>query len=208
MLARSSASEGVPAPQPESIGNMNLSAARDPAAIVDALTRAAGEREESFAALLEQVPVAAYRTDRDGTVTHFNRACITLAGRKPVARKDRWCVTWKLYTEDGEPLPHEQCPMAVALRENREVRGARAVAERPDGQRVRFMPFPTPLRDEHGELVGAVNLLVDLSDPAHQAFCREQAGRCRRLAAAIDNGEVAAALFALAADYESRLPAS
>lgn len=138
----------------------------DPAATVAALTRAAAEGEDRFAAALEQVPAAAYRTDRDGTVTHFNRACVPFAGRRPVARRDRWCVTWKLYKEDGTFLPHDECPMAVALRENREVRGARAVAERPDGGRVPFAPYPTPLRDAKGRLIGAVNLLIDLSESA------------------------------------------
>lgn len=143
---------------------------RDPAAMVAALACAARHGEESFLELLERVPAAAYRTDRDGLVTHYNRACTEFAGRQPVARQDRWCVTWKLYTEDGAFLPHDQCPMAVALREGREVRGVRAVAERPDGRRVPFAPYPTPLRDKDGKLVGAINLLVALARPEHEAI--------------------------------------
>jgi two-component sensor histidine kinase len=73
-------------------------------------------------------------------------------------------VTWRLYQPDGTLLPHDRCPMAVAIREQREVRGAEAVAARPDGTRVPFIPFPTPLRDEHGTMVGAVNMLVDITD--------------------------------------------
>ncbi|MGY3651986.1 two-component sensor histidine kinase [Bradyrhizobium sp. LM4.3] len=86
-----------------------------------------------------------------------------MAGRTPQPG-DEWCVTWKLYWPDGTPLPHNECPMAVALRENREVRGAEAVAERPDGRRVPFIPYPTPLRDAAGNLVGAINMLVDISE--------------------------------------------
>lgn len=74
-----------------------------------------------------------------------------------------WCVTWKLYWPDGTPLPHDECPMAVALKENRPVRDVEAVAERPDGSRICFMPYPTPLRDGRGRLVGAVNMLVDIT---------------------------------------------
>src|SRR5215203_3505542 len=33
-----------------------------------------------------------------------------------------------------------------------------------DGRRVPFIPFPTPLRNAAGELVGAVNMLVDISE--------------------------------------------
>ena len=53
--------------------------------------------------------------------------------------------------------------MAVALKENRQVRDAEAVAERPDGSRICFMPYPTPLRDDNGRLIGAVNMLVDIT---------------------------------------------
>ena len=35
--------------------------------------------------------------------------------------------------------------------------------ERPDGTRVPFIAYPTPLRDEMDELIGAVNMLVDIS---------------------------------------------
>jgi two-component sensor histidine kinase len=52
--------------------------------------------------------------------------------------------------------------MAIALEEQRPVRGAEAVAERPDGSRVPFIPYPTPLFDPAGAMVGAVNVLVDI----------------------------------------------
>ena len=51
----------------------------------------------------------------------------------------------------------------MALHEKRVVRGIEALAERPDGSRVRFMPLPTPLYDAQGKLTGAVNVMVDVS---------------------------------------------
>jgi two-component sensor histidine kinase len=54
--------------------------------------------------------------------------------------------------------------MAMALKEERPIRDAEAVAERPDGTRVPFIPYPTPLRDASGILVGAVNMLVDITE--------------------------------------------
>jgi len=54
--------------------------------------------------------------------------------------------------------------MAIALKEGRAVRGMEAIAERPDGTRVPFIPYPTPLHDEAGKLIGAVNMLVDISE--------------------------------------------
>jgi signal transduction histidine kinase len=65
---------------------------------------------------------------------------------------------------DGTPLPHDQCPMAIALKEDRPVRGLEAVALRPDGSRVFFVPYPTTLHADGGELVGTVNVLVDITE--------------------------------------------
>ena len=122
------------------------------------------ESERRSRALLEALPAAVYTTDAGGRITYYNRAAVELAGREPTLGSDEWCVTWKLYRPDGTPLPHDECPMAVSLKENRSVRGEEAIAERPDGTRVPFMPYPTPLRDETGVLIGAVNMLVDLTE--------------------------------------------
>src|SRR6185295_5711668 len=85
-------------------------------------------------------------------------------GHRPELGKSEWCGSWKLFWPDGTPLPHDECPMAKTIREKRAVRGEEAVAERPDGTRVPFMPYPTPLFDAAGEMVGAVNMLLDLSE--------------------------------------------
>ena len=153
---------------------------------------------------LDQLPVAIYVTDAEGTVTHFNQACIKLAGRVPVIQHDKWCVTWKLYTLDGAPLPHDQCPMAIAIRERREVRGAEAIAERPDGERIRFVPYPTPLFDDDGALIGAVNVLVDVTQARQAQYLREQAARCRRLAASISDTHTVRTLKEMAEEYQSQ----
>ncbi|MDR6820869.1 PAS domain S-box-containing protein [Neorhizobium sp. 2083] len=113
--------------------------------------------------LLEALPAAVYTTDATGRITFYNKAAVDMSGRTPQPG-DMWCVTWRLYNPDGSPLPHDQCPMAVALKEDRPVRGAEAIAERPDGSRVPFIPYPTPLHDAEGNLIGAINMLVDISE--------------------------------------------
>ena len=133
--------------------------------------------------ILDELPAPVYTTDSDGRVTYWNRACVEFAGREPVLGQDRWCVTWQLYTTTGEHLPHEECPMAQAILERRPIRDTIAIAERPDGSRVAFRPYPTPLMDEQGSFVGAVNMLIDVSDQQAEALA-EQAERCRRLACA------------------------
>ncbi len=120
--------------------------------------------EQRLHQILDALPAAVYTTDAAGRISYYNAAAVKLAGRHPTLGSDEWCVTWRLYHPDGTPMPHEQCPMALALRENRAIRGVEAIAERPDGSRLPILPFPTPLRDEKGDVVGAVNILIDISE--------------------------------------------
>ncbi|MEO5756586.1 MAG: PAS domain S-box protein [Mesorhizobium sp.] len=140
-----------------------------------------GRKHDEFHQILNALPVAVYTTDSDGKITYFNRAAADLAGREPKIGEDEWCVTFRLFTPDGKELPHDECPMAIALKEKRPVRNVEAIAQRPDGTFFPFLPFPTPLFDETGVMVGAINMLVDLSD-------RKQAeGAALRLAPIVES---------------------
>ena len=136
------------------------------------------QREQYYLDMLEALPVAIYTTDAAGKITYYNQAAADFAGRRPKLDSDEWCVTWRLFWPDGTPMPHAECPMAVTLKEGRPIRGQEAVAERPDGTRVPFMPYPTPLFDGVGRLVGAVNLLMDITD---QKRAQAEAQRMRSL---------------------------
>jgi PAS domain S-box-containing protein len=131
------------------------------------------ERERRHRELLEALPAAIYTTDASGRVTFCNRAATDLAGRRPELGRDEWCVAWRLLRPDGTPLPHDECPTAVALKENRAVTGAEAIAVKPDGTPIPFIAYPTPLRDTSGVLVGAVSMLVDISE-RKQAEARQK----------------------------------
>src|SRR5688572_3000869 len=151
--------------------------------------------------VLNRLPVPVYTTDAEGAVTYWNNACVEFAGRMPQLGEDRWCVTWRIYKTSGEHMPHDQCPMAEAIREKRPIRDAIAIAERPDGSRVAFRPYPTPLFDADGTLTGAVNMLIDVSDEQSEALS-EQAGRCRRLADATYDRETCSVLGAMADGFD------
>lgn len=139
--------------------------------------------QPEFRMMIEAVPAAIYATDADGRITFYNEAAAKLWGTRPEIGKSEFCGSWKLYWPDGSPLPHSECPMAMALRERRPILGLEAIAERPDGTRIPFQPYPTPLFDADGKLIGAVNMLVELTerkDAEHTA---------QRLAAIVESSD-------------------
>lgn len=117
--------------------------------------------------VMEALPAALYTTDAEGKLLYFNKAAEQLWGFKPTLGEQHWCGSWKIFWPDGTFVPHDQCPMAVALKEKRALIGPEAVAERPDGTRVPFLPHPTPIFDSSGTMIGAVNMLIDLTEQKH-----------------------------------------
>ncbi|MEP7041251.1 MAG: ATP-binding protein [Chloroflexota bacterium] len=116
-----------------------------------------------FHGFLDSLGVAVYTTDADGRITYFNEASTALWGRRPKL-DEYWCGSWRLYWPDGRRMQHDECPMAIALKEDRAIRGVEAELERLDGTRAVFMAYPTPLHDSGGRMVGAVNVLVDVTE--------------------------------------------
>jgi PAS domain S-box-containing protein len=113
--------------------------------------------------MLDALPAAVYTTDGEGHLTYFNDAARELWGFAPPLGV-RWCGSHRLYWPTGAAMPHEDCPMAEAIRTGRSLRQREAMAERPDGTRVPFLAYPTPLRDAYGRLDGALNVLIDISE--------------------------------------------
>jgi PAS domain S-box-containing protein len=119
--------------------------------------------ERAFRELLGALPAALYVTDADGRITYSNQAAVELWGKRPELGKDRWYDLARFYCADGKPVNLRQCPTAVALRKGKSVRGCEAIIERADGTRIPILPYPTPLRDAAGAVVGVVNMMVDIS---------------------------------------------
>jgi hypothetical protein len=91
--------------------------------------------------------------------------------------------------------------MATAIRERRPVRSEIAIALRPNGSRVAFRPYPTPLFDKAGDLQGAINMLIDISEEQAETL-KEQAARCRRLANSTEDLSAREILRSMAAGYD------
>jgi PAS domain S-box-containing protein len=138
------------------------------------------ETGSQFYSLLDKLPAAAYMCDTAGLITYFNQHAVQLWGRAPKLNDtvDRFCGSFKLFSADGTPIAHDQCWMAKALQTGKEFNGEEIVIERTDGSRVTALAHANPILDESGKPMGAVNILVDISD-------RKRAEQAQTLLAAI-----------------------
>jgi PAS domain S-box-containing protein len=121
--------------------------------------------EASCQAMLDVMPAAVYTCDAQGLITYFNPFAEALWGRAPKLRDrvDRFCGSYQMYLSDGTPIRHEECWMARALLEGRAYVGRKIFVERYDGTRVFGEAYAYPLHNDQAQLVGAVNLVADIT---------------------------------------------
>ena len=114
--------------------------------------------------LIDLLPGAIYTTDAAGRLLQFNAAATQLSGRVPELGSDLWFRNWTLYRPDGTPLPRAQYPMARVLEQGRETRGDELVLQREDGVHLWLSAYSTPRLDDEGAVVGALHLLLDITE--------------------------------------------
>ena len=151
---------------------------RDQMGVLSRTQKAMTTSESTLRHLLERLPAGAYTCDPDGLITYFNQQAAQLWGRAPNLNDpaDRFCGSFKLYGMDGSPVAHDQCWMALALRTGDAYSAQEIVIERPDGARFTVLAHAFPLRDEFEKLVGAVNVVVDITERKQaEEFLRLQA---------------------------------
>jgi PAS domain S-box-containing protein len=121
--------------------------------------------EASWRGLLNAIPVAAYTCDARGLISYFNPLAESVWGRAPKLRDqaERYCGSFRLYLSNGTPIRHDECWMALALRRGRQYNGREILIERSDGSRTLGLAHANPLRNDQGKIIGAVNLVVDLT---------------------------------------------
>lgn len=124
----------------------------------------ASSQEMNVRAVLEALPEAIFTTDARGLITFYNNAAASLWGMTPQLGTIFFCGAWKLYRSNGTPLPRDESPMAMALKDTRPFRGVEAIAERPDGSRIHFLAYPSPIFNATGDLIGGVNMLIDITN--------------------------------------------
>lgn len=112
--------------------------------------------------ILNSLSKAVYVTDPERGVKYYNAAAAELL---PELNDSQWYESCEFFHPDKNPMPYEESPMAVAIRENRNVEGEEIMAKRPNGEYVRFHVYPSPLHNKEGKVIGGINLLMDVSGP-------------------------------------------
>ncbi|MEY2518718.1 MAG: hypothetical protein QOF24_477 [Verrucomicrobiota bacterium] len=129
-------------------------------------TATLGESERRFRRLVELMPVAVYVCDRAGIIQIYNNRAVELWGRVPKSgdTAQRYCASLRLYSPEGQLVPHEESKMAEVLRTGVEARDLEVVIERPDGSCITVLVNIAPLRNGEGDLIGAMNCFQDITD--------------------------------------------
>src|SRR5207237_9745485 len=140
-------------------------------------SRALEESEKIHRQLMANLPIACYMLDASGRLVFFNEAAAELWGRRPVLGRESWCGSQAMVQLDGQPMPLDQCPAALALKSGQAVRGVEAFIVRPDGQRRWVVPHPTPLFDAAGHCTGLINVLPDVTEQRTAQLALEQSER-------------------------------
>ena len=138
---------------------------------------------EHFRQLVKELPAAVYSCDAQGYITFYNSAASKIWGRKPEIGKDRWCGSIKLFKPNGSPLPINECPMAITLKEGRAFVNKELIIERSDGSRSNVLVNPHPEFGINGELTGAINMLFDITEQVKaKTIIEESEKRFRQMA--------------------------
>jgi PAS domain S-box-containing protein len=122
------------------------------------------ESERKLRELLGALPAAIHTTDTAGRITFCNKAAVDLWGVSPELGKDKCSDLGRLYYPDGTLMPVDVCPTKLCLMERRALKGREAIFERSDGRRIPIIPYPVPLTDEEGQVVGVVSMKLDISE--------------------------------------------
>ena len=125
------------------------------------------ENEERYRTLFNLSPMAVYTIDASGVILNFNRHAVELWGREPAVgdTDQRFCGSFKMFRPDGSFMPHEQCPMAdVISGKVSAVHNGEVLIERPDGSHVTVLVNIRPLKNDQGEVAGAINCFYDITE--------------------------------------------
>jgi diguanylate cyclase (GGDEF)-like protein/PAS domain S-box-containing protein len=114
--------------------------------------------------LLDELYDAVYFVDTERRIQYWNRAAEGLTGYTPDDVIGRHCYNDLLcHTDDsGKLLCHNACPLKKCM-ETKERSKGDVYLRHKEGHRISVSVRVTPITDEHGEVIGAVEVFLDNS---------------------------------------------
>lgn len=132
--------------------------------------------EERYRALHESMAAGVVLYNERGQIVDANEQARQIAGVSmerlrglPPAEVCRY-----VFDEDGRPLPAEDYPPLVVLREEREVKAVTLMVKPRRGPARWLVVNASPLRGEEGEVTGAVATFLDVTEQRAAAHERER----------------------------------
>ncbi len=122
------------------------------------------------------LPVACFACNRSGIITGYNRRAVELWGREPQLA-DRFTGAQRMYDRHGNVIAPESTPTALLLRLGVSQRNQELVVEKSNGDRVTVLSNVASLLGRSGEIVGALDVLQDITDRRWSEDARRVAER-------------------------------
>jgi two-component system cell cycle sensor histidine kinase/response regulator CckA len=126
---------------------------------------ASANRQQFVKAMLESLAAGIVACDAEGVLTLFNQAAREILGNTEAAiPPEKWAEYYNVYHPDGKRmLEKEALPLYRALCGER-VRDVEVLIRRADGQARSVLISGQPILDAHGQSLGAVVALHDITD--------------------------------------------
>ena len=125
------------------------------------------QSEARFRALFDWGPIAMYSCDSAGVIQEYNRGAVKLWERepKPGETDEQFRGSFKTYLSDGTFLPYAQTLMTRILKGQAPAANDMEVGlERLDGSRLTLVVNVVPLKNEWGEINGAITCFHDITE--------------------------------------------
>lgn len=126
---------------------------------------ALSESRRHFELLLELLPAGVVACDAHERVTYFNERAVEIWGVRPEhGQQVRQIASALRPTQDGASDPVQETPMQLAVRTGESFRNVEMKLHRQDGSVNWVLANTDPIRDEDGNVTGAICAFLDLTE--------------------------------------------